>query len=338
MFSSSRPRLLSAVAAAAALLVLALRPAAGVEGPVKIIVGYGAGGGFDGAARLLAQHISKYLPGNPNVLVQNMPGAGGLKAANYLASVAPKDGSVIAIFSQQLVLDQLLGVSPLDFRAFSWIGSLTNEQKTCVMATSSPAASWQGMLELEHVLGGQYRGSDQDTMTSLLRALFGTRSRLVTGYNGTQSLMLAISRGEIEGYCGQSYGSFTRVYDGYLSSGEVRFTVYASPKDMPLLPHVPNAFRLAETPEQQQILNFMLGPTAFTRPFAAPPGLAEAERDTWRNAFDVTVKDPAFLADADRLRYEVEPMTGAEMDQAIAAIYATPTAAVAKAARYMAGH
>jgi tripartite-type tricarboxylate transporter receptor subunit TctC len=308
------------------------------DGPVRIIVGYGAGGGFDGAARLLAQHMPKYLRGNPSILVQNMPGAGGLKAANYLAGVAPKEGSVIAIFSQQLVLDQLLGVSPLDFRSFNWIGSLTNEQKTCVMAASSPAATWQGMLDHDHVLGGQYQGADQDTMTNLLHALFGTKSRLVTGYNGTQNLMLAVSRGEIDGYCGQSYGSFIRIYSEYLRAGQVRFTVYASPRDMSQLPDVPNAFHLATTPEQRQILNFMMGPTSFTRPFAAPPGLQTSERDSLRSAFEATVKDAAFLADAERLGYEIEPMTGLEMDQAIAAIYATPNSAVAKAARYMAGH
>ena len=233
---------------AVVLLVAALAPAlqTRADGPVTIIVGYGAGGGFDGAARLLAEHFGKYLPNNPTIVVQNMPGAGGLKAANYLSGVAPKDGSVISIFSQQLVLDQLLGVSPLDFRTFGWIGSLTNEQKTCVMATSSPAASWQGMLDHDHVLGGQFQGSDQDTMTNLLHALFGTKSRLVTGYNGTQSLMLALERGEIDGYCGQAYGSFTRIYSSYLASNTVRFTIYASPKDMAQLPDVPNAFRLAK--------------------------------------------------------------------------------------------
>ncbi len=237
-----RRRRIRATGAVAALLVCALPQLAEARfvGPATIIVGYGAGGGFDGAARLLAKHIGKYLPDNPTIVVQNMPGAGGLKAANYLASVARTDGSTIAIFSQQLVLDQLLGVSPLDFRKFSWIGSLTNEQKTCVMATSSPAASWQGMLDHEHVLGGQYQGSDQDTMTNLLQMLFDTKSKLVTGYNGTQQLMLAIERGEIEGYCGQAYGSFMRIYGNYLASGKIRFTVYASPKDMAKLPDAPN--------------------------------------------------------------------------------------------------
>lgn len=307
------------------------------EQPVTIIVGYGAGGGFDGAARLLAAHIGKYLPGKPVITVQNMPGAGGLKAANYLATVAPKDGSTIAIFSQQLVLDQLLGVSPLDFRSFGWIASLTNEQKTCVMATSSPASSWQGMLDHDNVLGGQYRGSDQDTMTDLLRSLFGIKSKLVTGYNGTQSLMLALERKEIDGYCGQSYGSFIRIYDSYLKSDKVRFTVYASPKDLPQLVDVPNAFRLARTDEQKQVLNFMMGPTVFTRPFAAPPGIERSKLVMWRKAFDATLKDPDFLADADRLRYDIEPMTGLEMDKAIASIYATPQNAIAKAAQFMGG-
>jgi tripartite-type tricarboxylate transporter receptor subunit TctC len=324
---------------AAAVIAAAFGPVceARAEQPVTIIAGYGAGGGFDGAARLLAAHIGKYLPGNPTVVVQNMPGAGGLKAAQYLAAVAPKDGSTIAIFSQQLVLDQLLGITPLDFRTLGWVGSLTDEQKTCVMSTASPAATWQGMLDHDNALGGQYRGSDQDTMTELLRAFFGIKSKLVTGYSGTQSMMLALERREIDGYCGQSYGSFIRIYDSYLKNNKVRFAVYASPKDMPQLLGVPNAFRLAKTDEQRQVLNFMMGPTVFTRPFAAPPGLEGGKLDQWRKAFDSTIKDPGFLADAERLHYDIAPMTGAEMDQAIADIYATPPNAIKQAAQFMGG-
>jgi tripartite-type tricarboxylate transporter receptor subunit TctC len=324
---------------AAAVMAAAFGPAYEVraEQPVTIIAGYGAGGGFDGAARLLAAHIGKYLPSSPTVVAQNMPGAGGLKAAQYLAAVAPKDGSTIAIFSQQLVLDQLLGVTPLDFRTLGWIGSLTDEHKTCVMSTASPASTWQGMLDHDNALGGQYRGSDQDTMTELLRAFFGIKSKLVTGYSGTQSMMLALERREIDGYCGQSYGSFTRIYDSYLKNNKVRFAVYASPKDMPQLSGVPNAFRLAKTKEQRQVLNFMMGPTVFTRPFAAPPGLESGKLRQWRAAFDATIKDPAFLADAERLHYDIAPMTGAEMDKAIAGIYATPPNAIKRAVQFMGG-
>lgn len=326
------------VIAALACVTLGPMPEASAQPTVRIIVGYGAGGGFDASARIVARHIGKYLPGRPSVIVQNMPGAGGLKLANYLAEVARADSSVVGIFSQQLVLSQLLGASPLDFRSFKWIGSLTNEQKTCVMAPTSPGATWQGMIDHPHVVGGQGKGSDQDTMTNLLNALFGTKSRLVTGYTGTQQFMLALERREIDGWCGQSYGSFMMLYGAHLKSGKVRITVYASPKDNPQLAGIPNAFRLARTDEQRQILNFMMGPTVFTRPFTAPPGIGNAERDVWRRAFDATVKDPDFLADADKQRFEIEPLTGAEIDEAIAAIYATPRSAVAKGEQYMGGH
>jgi tripartite-type tricarboxylate transporter receptor subunit TctC len=236
------------------------------------------------------------------------------------------------------VLSQLLGASQIDFRSFKWVGSLTNEQKTCVMAPTSPAASWQGMLDHPHFVGGQGKGSDQDTMTNLLNALFGTKSKLVAGYNGTQQFMLALERGEIDGWCGQSYGSFMMLYGAQLKSGKVRLTVYASPKDNSQLAQIPNAFRLAKSEEDRQILNFMMGPTVFTRPFAAPPGIGRGEIDTWRKAFDATVRDADFLADADKQRFEIEPLTGAEIDEAIAAIYATPKTALAKAEQYMGGH
>jgi tripartite-type tricarboxylate transporter receptor subunit TctC len=328
-------RLLTIIALA--FLALGLARDAHAQTTMRIVVGYGAGGGFDASGRLLARHIGKYLPGQPSIIVQNMPGAGGLKLANYLAEVARTDSSVIGIFSQQLVLSQLVGASPLDFRSFKWVGSLTNEQKTCVMAPSSPAASWQGMIDHSHVVAGQGKGSDQDIMTNLLNALFGTKSKLVTGYNGTQEFMLALERGEVDGWCGQSYGSFMMLYGAHLKSGKVRLTVYASPKDNPRLSDIPNAFRLAKAEEDRQILNFMMGPTVFTRPFAAPPGIGSAELGAWRKAFDATVKDPAFLADADKQRFEIEPLTGPEIDEAIAAIYATPKSAVEKAQQYMGG-
>jgi tripartite-type tricarboxylate transporter receptor subunit TctC len=205
------------------------------------------------------------------------------------------------------------------------------------MAPSSPAASWQGMIDHSHVVAGQGKGSDQDIMTNLLNALFGTKSKLVTGYNGTQEFMLALERGEVDGWCGQSYGSFMMLYGAHLKSGKVRLTVYASPKDNPRLSDIPNAFRLAKAEEDRQILNFMMGPTVFTRPFAAPPDIGSAELGAWRKAFDATVKDPAFLADADKQRFEIEPLTGPEIDEAIAAIYATPKSAVEKAQQYMGG-
>ena len=304
---------------------------------MRMIVGYGAGGGFDASARIMARHIGKYLPGHPTVIVQNMPGAGGLKLATYLAEIARTDSSAVGIFSQQLVLSQLLGASPLDFRSFKWVGSLTNEQKTCVMSPQSPASTWQGMIDHPHAVAGQGKGSDQDIMTNLLVNLFHTKSKLVTGYTGTQQFMLALERGEVDGWCGQSYGSFMMLYGDRLKNNTVRFTVYASPKDSPQLAGVPNAFRLAKTDEDRQILNFMMGPTVFTRPFAAPPGIGNAALATWRKAFDETVKDAGFLADAEKQRFEIEPMSGAEMDQAIAAIYATPKAAIAKAQQYMGG-
>jgi tripartite-type tricarboxylate transporter receptor subunit TctC len=322
---------------ALAFLLLAMAPQARAQTTMRMIVGYGAGGGFDASARIVARHIGKYLPGHPNVIVQNMPGAGGLKLASYLAEVARADSSVVGVFSQQLVLSQLLGASPLDFRSFKWVGSLTNEQKTCVMSPRSQAATWQGMIDHPHAVAGQGKGSDQDIMTNLLVNLFHTKSKLVTGYTGTQQFMLALERGEVDGWCGQSYGSFMMLYGDRLKTNTVRFTVYASPKDSPQLAGVPNAFRLAKTDEDRQILNFMMGPTVFTRPFAAPPGIGDAALATWRKAFDETVKDAGFLADADKQRFEIEPMSGAEMDQAIAAIYATPKAAIAKAQQYMGG-
>jgi tripartite-type tricarboxylate transporter receptor subunit TctC len=300
---------------------------------VTIVIGYGVGGGYDSYARLLGRHMAKHLPGAPDVVPQNMPGGGALKAANYLFSIAPKDGSVIGTFAQQLALAPLLGTASYDARKFTWIGSITNEPKICVFSTSSPVASWEDMLQKEHRLGGEAPGADIDVVSNAIHTLFETKSKIVTGYHGSNELMLAVERGEIHGTCGQSYGSFMSRYGDLVRQGKVKIVVYASQANVPELKDVPNVFDLAKTDEQKGVLNFVLGASIMGRPYAAPPGIPQERKEALRKAFDETMKDPAFLEEAKKLNLEVSPSGGAAIEEALAKIYETPKAVVEKAAK-----
>jgi tripartite-type tricarboxylate transporter receptor subunit TctC len=298
---------------------------------INIVIGYGVGGGYDLYARVLGRHMGRHVPGNPTFTPQNMPGAGALKAANYIYFIAPKDGTVIGTFAQPLLLAPLIGTATYDSRKFSWIGSVMKEALTCVFSAKSPISSWEDMLTKDHALGGQARGVQMDAFASILRSLFNTKTKLVTGYNGQREIMLAIERGEVDGVCGQSYEALISVYAHLLFENKLKIVLQASKKNWPALQDIPNLFDLATTDEQKSILNFVLGASTMSRIITGPPGVPAERIQVLRDAFDATMKDPEFLAEAQRLNLDVSPLSGAEIDKALAEVYATPKELVKKA-------
>ncbi len=323
-------------AAFAALLALTSLPAAAQEPTfagkeIAVVIGYGVGGGYDAYARLLAAHMGKYLPGNPTLPPQNMPGAGSLKAANYLYNVAPKDGTTIATFAQQIAVAPLLGDAKFDSRKFSWIGSVASEVSICITSAKSEIKSWDDMLTKPHVFGGEGRGSDLDTLTIAMQTVFGTKTKIVTGYPGTSELMLAVERGEIDGVCGMSYSSLKSRFRSLLDDKKVRIVLQAGVASAPGL-DVPNLLSLAKTEEQKQLMGFIIAPNVMGRPFAAPPGIPADRLALLRKAFDATVADPTFRAEAARLQLEVTPITGQQIEATIDQLYATPKPLVEKVA------
>ena len=323
-------------AALAALLALTILPATAQEPTfagkeIAVVIGYGVGGGYDAYARLLAGHMGKYLPGNPTLPPQNMPGAGSLKAANYLYNVAPKDGTTIATFAQQIAVAPLLGDAQFDSRKFSWIGSIASEVSICVTSAKSEIKSWDDMLTKPHVFGGEGRGSDLDTLTIAIQTVFGTKTKIVTGYPGTSELMLAVERGEIDGVCGMSYSSLKSRFRSLLDDKKVRIVLQAGVASAPDL-DVPNLLSLAKTEEQKQLMGFIIAPNVMGRPFAAPPGTPADRLALLRKAFDATVADPTFREEAARLKLEVTPITGQQIEATIDQLYATPKPLVQKVA------
>ncbi len=302
---------------------------------VSLLIGYSVGGGYDAYGRLLARHFGKHLPGNPNVVPQNMSGAGSLKAANYLYSVAPKDGSVIGTFSRSQGIAPLLDKAEFDSTKFTWLGSVTDEVSLCVTRRDAPVKTFSELLVTPATFGGEGAGSDPNIFALLYRNVFGAKIKIVTGYPGTNEIQLATERGEVDGLCGLSWSTLKGRYPHWLKDKKANILVQAGIKKQPELPDVPSASELAKQADQRQILQLILIGQAMARPFAAPPGIPADRKAALIAAFERTTKDPDFLAEAEKLNFEVNPVSADKLDALLAGAYATPKDVIAKAAKAM---
>jgi tripartite-type tricarboxylate transporter receptor subunit TctC len=291
---------------------------------VSLVIGYSVGGGYDAYARLLARYIGKHIPGEPSIIPQQMTGAGSLRAANYIFSVAPKDGSVLGTFSRSMGIAPLLGQADFDSRKFTWLGSVTDDDTTCVTWNTSPIKAWNDFLSKPFKLGGLGADSDPDIWALLYKNVFGAKAQLVTGYPGTNDVVLAMERGEVDGLCGLSWSTIRTRHAEWLANHSVNIIVQAALKKEPDIAFVPLATDLATTPEQRQIIRLLLASQAMARPFVAPPEIPEDRKAALIAAFDATMTDPDFLAEAQKLSFEVHPVNAATIDALLAEVYTTP--------------
>ncbi len=321
-----------AAALAAAVATQAAR-SAGVEDfykgkTVSLLIGYSVGGGYDAYGRLLARHFGKHLPGNPNVVPQNMSGAGSLKAANYLYSVAT--------FSRSQGIAPLLDKAEFDSTQFTWLGSVTDEVSLCVTGREAPVKTFSDLLVTPATFGSEGAGSDPNIFALLYRNVFGAKIKMVNGYPGTNEIQLATERGEVDGLCGLSWSTLKGRYPHWLTGNKkANILVQAGIKTQPELPDVPSASELAKQADQRQILKLMLIGQAMARPFAAPPGIPADRKAALIAAFERTTKDPDFIAEAERLNLEVNPVHADKLDALLAEAYAMPKDVIAKAAKAM---
>jgi tripartite-type tricarboxylate transporter receptor subunit TctC len=302
---------------------------------VSIVIGYSVGGGYDTYARLLSRYLSAHIPGRPTVVPQNMPGAGSIKAANYIYSVAPKDGTAFGTFGRTVPVAPLLGTAGAAFDAtkFNWLGSISKDTSLCITSQRSPVKTWDDFLKTQSTLGGEGAGSDPDVFSLLYKNVFGAKLKLVSGYPGTNDTSLAMERGEIDGFCGLSWSTLRSRHPDWLKNKSINIIVQAGIKKEPELPNVPFAPDLARTDEQRQILKLILVSQAMARPFAAPPGLPDERRAALLAAFEETLRDRDFLAEAKKETLDIDPVKGSEVDALLAEAYATPKAVADKAAR-----
>jgi tripartite-type tricarboxylate transporter receptor subunit TctC len=299
---------------------------------VTIVVGYSVGGGYDALARVLAAHLGRHIPGNPSVIVQNMPGAGSLRAANYLYVAAPKDGTTLGIFARGMAMEPLIGASTTQFdaRKFAWIGSASNEISICATAATSRVKTWDDLHTIPSTFAGEGSGSDPDIFSTMLRNVFGAKLRLVSGYPGGADITLAIERGEVDGRCGWSWSSLKLQRPEWVADRKLNILVQFATRRSPDLPDVPLLADLANTERERQIVDLVLSRQPMGRPLVAPPGTPADRKEALRQAFDDTMADPAFVADATARSIEVNPVKGADLDRLLATLYATPPAVVAE--------
>jgi tripartite-type tricarboxylate transporter receptor subunit TctC len=333
-------RSLAALSAAFALVAFASAASAQTAEPfaksISLIIGLGPGGNYDLWARTLSHHMGKHLPGHPTVVPQYMPGAGSYIAAGHMARIAPRDGSVIALISRDAVLGPLTGTggAVFDARALSWLGSPTTETNVCIAYRGAQVATAQDLFARQLIVADTGPGTGTRTYPKVLGALLGMKFKIVGGFRSSADVFLALERGEVEGFC-ESLDSVRNRRPDWIPSGTVKvlFQGGAAPhRDLPGVPFIPD---LARNPEERQIIEFLYAGQGIGRPFIAPPELAPMRLALLRGAFDATMQDAEFVAEATRSGLAVEPVGGAQLAALVERIYATPKAIIEKVAAMM---
>ncbi|MDB5594980.1 MAG: efflux transporter protein [Hyphomicrobiales bacterium] len=303
---------------------------------VTIIVGSSPGGGYDLYARLLSRFMSKHIPGNPTMVVQNMPGAASNVAASYVYNVAPKDGTVLGGLFMGAVLDPLLGDGKRithDVSKFNFIGNANSDAYVCIIRTDAAVKTMADVFDRELVVGASADGASTRDFPLLLKNLLGAKLKVVAGYPGTREINLALEKGEVQGACGVAWSSISANYPGWFKDNLVKPLVQEANSGYPELDRqgVPLARQFAKTDEQRRVLDFMYTQTAFGRPYVAAPGVPAERIAALRKAFMDTMKDPELLAEAKRINLDVGPISGEDLQAQVAKLYATPADLVEKA-------
>jgi hypothetical protein len=305
---------------------------------VTLVVGYSAGGGFDLYARGFAKFARNHLAGASSLVVQNMPGAGSLTATNYIANIAPKDGTVFAL-ARAPVMELLAGTpsSAFDPLKLTWIGNGSTDLTVCGIMNNPAVRTMADAQAVPFTLAGLGPGSDEDMFTKVMNALFHTKARLVNGYPAGAEAMLAVERGEVDGRCGWSYSSLTTAKPEWIASHRVKFLVALSIERSPKLPDTPSIMELATTDRQRQIMGLVLGSQVLGRPFFAPPGLPADRAKALRAAFEKTMTDPGFLADRKALNEDVNPTSAEDVEALLRKSFSTPPELVNETKAIIAG-
>ncbi|OLC15389.1 MAG: hypothetical protein AUH29_08050 [Candidatus Rokubacteria bacterium 13_1_40CM_69_27] len=300
---------------------------------LRIIVGLAAGGGFDAYARVIARHMGKHIPGSPTIIVENMTGAGSLISANHLYRVAKPDGLTVAHFLGSLIFGQVLGQPGIEFdaRKFEFIGAALKEDAVCALTQASSVTSIEKWMASKTPvkLGGTGLGSPPDNVARIVKAALGLPIQVVSGYKGTSEIRLAAESGEVAGGC-WSWESMRATWRGPLDAGHVVVVLQVTAKESPDLSNVPLAISLAKTDEARHLIQVAHSTSAYSRPFVLPPGTPQERVRILRTAFQETLKDKAFLAETEKAKLSLDPVTGEELEKMVAELFRLDPALLAK--------
>lgn len=298
------------------------------------IVPDGVGGGYDAYARLLARHLGDHIPGHPHIVTQNMPGAAGMIATNWLFHVAPRDGSFIGETYSTLLTEPLLGdaAAQYDPTQFEWIGSMTRQYNVCMVWHTSEVRTIEDATSREVRVSTTGLAGNSTKMPRMLNMLLGTKFKIIAGYTSA-GMRLAVERGEVEGICGVPYDTYAAANPEWLADKKIRFILQTGAKPAKELPDVPLLGSYVKDPKQTAALAVIAVDQDAGRPQLFPPGVPDYLVQAMRTAFDETMKDPKYLADAAVMNIEPGPMTGAQIEAELKQAYAAPKDVVALAAK-----
>ena len=296
---------------------------------VSLIIAFGPGSGYDTWGRLVARHIGRHLPGRPQVVPQNMPGAGSFVATNHIYTIAPKDGTVLGIIARDAALGPLSGApgARFDSTRLSWIGTPTTETNVCAVFHTAKARTVEDLTRHEIILGDTGPGTGTYAYPKALNGLLGTRFRLITGFHASPDVFLAIARGEVEGMC-ESLDSAVSKRPDWIAERKLLLLFQGGAAPNPAIAHVPFILDYARTEEQRQAIAYLYAGQGLGRPFVAPPALPPDRLAMLRAAFDATMQDAEFVADVHKAKLTLMPVKGEALADLVGRIYRTPPAIV----------
>lgn len=296
---------------------------------IRIGVGSAPGGGYDNTARLVARHISKHIPGNPQAVVDNQPGGGGLRIANAMFNTAPKDGTAIAVFQESQIMNQLTGGEGVqfDYRQFGILGSTFADATVCFVRSETPVRTFQETLTAAEPIsfGASAKGATTYDVPALIEAGTGAKFRIVTGYPGSNDIRLAVERGEVNGAC-LSWETLKLSAAQDIRDGKIRLIVQNALQRHPEIPDVPTAMEFARTEPDRGLLRIAAAPTEISKTFVAPPGIPPLRLQALQAALAAAYRDPELLAEARTARLDLQPKTPEQVREILADLLNTPPA------------
>ena len=301
---------------------------------VNVIIGFGPGGGYDLWGRTVARHIGRHLPGNPNVVPQNMEGAGSFRAANFIYNVAPKDGTAIALIARDAVLGPLIGTPGAQFDAtkLSWLGTPAIETNVCIASATSPVKTVQDLLEKQLVVGETGPGTGARVYPKALNDILAMKFKIVGVYPSSADVFLAMERSEVQGIC-ESLDSIKVRRPDWISSGAVTVLFQGGAKPNPELKDVPFVLDLARNDVDREAIDLLYVGQGIGRPFVAPPNLPPDRLKLLRDAFTATMRDSEFITETQQRKLALDPESGEALEALIKKAYATPKPIIERVAR-----
>ena len=300
---------------------------------ITISIGFGPGGGYDIYGRALARHFGRFVPGNPTIVPQNMPGAGGLKAASYIYHATARDGLSLATFGGFSVLEPLFGNDQANFDPLklTWIGNMNRDVSSCTVWNAAGFNKFEDIMQREMIFGSSGKASTTSQHALVLKNMLGAKVKVIEGYQGTNSINLAMHRREVDASCGIYLSSALSSYARDLKDGNMRILIQFGRENVPFFGSAVNLYDLLKTDEEKQVADIIFRQAEVARPFTAAPGIPADRAQALRTAFMQTMRDPAFLADAQKLGIPIDPMNGGETTKLFASFYAAPKSVVERA-------